>query len=176
MRKPYPNELYHHGVKGMKWGRRKVQQQDGTHPTSSGSLHKVGSGLGSGPVGSGSDRKAITTTAPRRLDGKAALQKYKAAVQIAMNNNLYFDAGPCFVAQVGERQGVPRAFVLTTDDGSDIYGLYSTKEAALKAASKLHSDREKRKRKLKRETNKKGVIAAQGILDGMSRAGTSGGR
>ena len=29
-RKPYPNELYHHGIKGQKWGVRRFQNPDGT--------------------------------------------------------------------------------------------------------------------------------------------------
>lgn len=30
IRKPYPNELYHHGIKGQKWGTRRYQNPDGT--------------------------------------------------------------------------------------------------------------------------------------------------
>lgn len=30
MREVYPNELYHHGVKGQKWGVRRYQNPDGT--------------------------------------------------------------------------------------------------------------------------------------------------
>lgn len=30
IRTPYPNELYHHGVKGQKWGVRKYQNPDGS--------------------------------------------------------------------------------------------------------------------------------------------------
>ena len=30
MRTPYPNELYHHGIKGQKWGVRRFQNPDGT--------------------------------------------------------------------------------------------------------------------------------------------------
>ena len=29
-RSPYPNELYHHGIKGQKWGIRRFQNPDGT--------------------------------------------------------------------------------------------------------------------------------------------------
>lgn len=29
-RTPYPNELYHHGIKGQKWGVRRYQNPDGT--------------------------------------------------------------------------------------------------------------------------------------------------
>ena len=29
-RKAYPNEMYHHGIKGMKWGIRRYQNEDGT--------------------------------------------------------------------------------------------------------------------------------------------------
>lgn len=29
-RQPYPNELYHHGIKGQKWGVRRYQNPDGT--------------------------------------------------------------------------------------------------------------------------------------------------
>ena len=30
LRQPYPNELYHHGIKGQKWGVRRFQNPDGT--------------------------------------------------------------------------------------------------------------------------------------------------
>lgn len=30
IRKPYPNELYHHGIKGQKWGIRRYQNLDGS--------------------------------------------------------------------------------------------------------------------------------------------------
>lgn len=30
MRTPYPNELYHHGIKGQKWGVRRFQNEDGS--------------------------------------------------------------------------------------------------------------------------------------------------
>ena len=30
IRPPYPNELYHHGIKGQKWGIRRFQNPDGT--------------------------------------------------------------------------------------------------------------------------------------------------
>lgn len=30
IRSPYPNELYHHGIKGQKWGVRRFQNPDGT--------------------------------------------------------------------------------------------------------------------------------------------------
>lgn len=30
IRNPYPNELYHHGIKGQKWGVRRYQNPDGT--------------------------------------------------------------------------------------------------------------------------------------------------
>ena len=30
MREPYPNELYHHGIKGQKWGIRRFQNADGS--------------------------------------------------------------------------------------------------------------------------------------------------
>jgi len=30
IRSPYPNELYHHGIKGQKWGVRRFQNQDGS--------------------------------------------------------------------------------------------------------------------------------------------------
>ena len=29
VRPPYPNELYHHGIKGQKWGVRRYQKPDG---------------------------------------------------------------------------------------------------------------------------------------------------
>ncbi len=30
LRQPYPNELYHHGIKGQKWGVRRFQNEDGS--------------------------------------------------------------------------------------------------------------------------------------------------
>lgn len=30
LREPYPNELYHHGIKGQKWGIRRWQNEDGS--------------------------------------------------------------------------------------------------------------------------------------------------
>ena len=30
VRPPYSNELYHHGVKGQRWGIRRYQRPDGT--------------------------------------------------------------------------------------------------------------------------------------------------
>lgn len=30
LRTPYPNELYHHGIKGMHWGKRRFQNKDGS--------------------------------------------------------------------------------------------------------------------------------------------------
>lgn len=31
LRQPYPNELYHHGIKGQKWGVRRFQNPDGSY-------------------------------------------------------------------------------------------------------------------------------------------------
>lgn len=30
LRPAYPNELYHHGIKGQKWGIRRYQNEDGS--------------------------------------------------------------------------------------------------------------------------------------------------
>lgn len=83
MREPYPNELYHYGVKGMKWGKRKVQKYDGTHPTSSGSLHTVGSGLHTGRVGEGSNRKDRITDEVELLQSlKNDLEKFNKSYDV----------------------------------------------------------------------------------------------
>lgn len=43
MRKAYPNELYHHGIKGQKWGVRRYQNPDGTLTEAGKKRYDVGS-------------------------------------------------------------------------------------------------------------------------------------
>ena len=52
LRQPYPNELYHHGIKGQKWGIRRYQNPDGSL-TEEGKqkLKKAAVGLALGTIG-----------------------------------------------------------------------------------------------------------------------------
>lgn len=43
LRQPYPNELYHHGIKGQKWGVRRYQNPDGTLTPAGRERYNVGS-------------------------------------------------------------------------------------------------------------------------------------
>lgn len=42
LRQPYPNELYHHGINGQKWGVRRFQNPDGTLTTAGKIRYGVG--------------------------------------------------------------------------------------------------------------------------------------
>lgn len=41
LRQPYPNELYHHGINGQKWGVRRYQNPDGTLTTAGKERYRV---------------------------------------------------------------------------------------------------------------------------------------
>ena len=63
------NELYHHGIKGQKWGVRRFQNEDGSlKPAGEGRYYtpvkKRGEPQGGGPVGSSNGHKAANGTRP----------------------------------------------------------------------------------------------------------------
>lgn len=47
----YTDELYHHGIKGQKWGVRRYQNEDGTYTSLGKERRRTGDGM-SGPIGS----------------------------------------------------------------------------------------------------------------------------
>lgn len=61
----YPEELYHHGVKGMKWGVRRFRNKDGS--LTSAGRKRYGDEATSGPVN--------TSKKQRRSDAKAAYRR-----------------------------------------------------------------------------------------------------
>jgi len=42
LRTPYPNELYHHGIKGQKWGVRRYQNPDGSYTSAGKRRYNIG--------------------------------------------------------------------------------------------------------------------------------------
>jgi len=71
----YPNELYHYGIKGMKWGIRRFQNPDGTRTA----LGKLRERVGNGRSSASPEEKAAT----KRKAVRAAKKAAKAAGVVA---------------------------------------------------------------------------------------------
>lgn len=139
----YGDTLYHHGIKGQKWGIRRWQNEDGSL-TSAGREH-----YGYGLFGAYKLRNAerITNRDQYKKERKAAKEKYKAA------KNASYDRESKFETDV--EKNYKRGQKLTDKDLKKEQDFYA-KEAAKRAEAKARYKQEKKaaiKNYLNRDTD-----------------------
>lgn len=131
MRIEYETELYHHGVKGMKWFRRRYQNEDGSY-TSLGRIHY---GIGTARREAGTTAGALKNLAT--VYGNDARQRMQNAGQRARQGASNF--------QANARKGLATAGVIAGlgvgAAGRDVYNTVNTAARAGNRAVNSAADR-----------------------------------